>query len=146
MFTTKKEAKLLIRKMLRRLPDKHYLYLVYLLTFGRRLNWKQPTHWTEKTQWKKFYDRRSLLTQVADKIELRKYAVDKLGADIMPKILWEGPSPDNIPYGILPDKFVIRTNHESGTNIINKIKNRFSLPLWVLLFSLIVSFFEYTYP
>jgi len=104
--------------MLRRLPDKHYLYFVYLLTFGRRLNWKQPTYWTEKTQWKKLYDRRSLLTQVADKIELRKYAVDKIGMDIMPKIFWEGPSPDVIPFAILPDQFVIKTNHGSGTNII----------------------------
>lgn len=30
--------------------------------------------------------------------------------------------------------------------IFNKFKNNFSLPLWVLLFSLIVSIFEYTYP
>ena len=73
-------------------------------------------------QWKKLYDRRNLLTQVADKIELRKYAADKLGADIMPRILWEGPSPDNIPFAILPDQFVIKTNHGSGTNIIVKDK------------------------
>lgn len=30
--------------------------------------------------------------------------------------------------------------------LLNRTKNRFSLPLWVLLFSLIVSIFEYTYP
>lgn len=106
------------RRILRLLPDKSYLKIVYLLTFKRRLNLKRPKYWTEKMQYKKLYDRRELVTNVADKVKVREYSYNKLDIDIMPEILWIGKNPENIPFNALPNTFVIKTNHGSSTNII----------------------------
>ena len=73
-----RNIRLCVRRILRRLPDKFYLSVVYYLTFKRKLNLKQPIYWTEKVQYKKLYDRRDLITRVADKIKVRQYAEEKL--------------------------------------------------------------------
>src|SRR5699024_4188268 len=111
-----------IKEALNFLPDRLYLKIIYLLIYRRRLNLNQPKYWTEKMQYKKLYDRRELLTTVADKITLREYAQEKLGTDITPEILWIGKDPKKIPFNKLPNAFVIKTNHGTGTNLI--IKNK----------------------
>ena len=111
-----------VRQLLRLLPDEKYVKIVYYLTFKRKLNLNNPELWTEKIQYKKLYDRRDLLTQSADKIEVKKISYKKLKKNITPNILWEGKSPKDIPFSNLPNSFVIKTNHGSGTNIIVKSK------------------------
>lgn len=107
-----------IKFALKILPDKCYLKLIYFLIYKRRLNLNNPKYWTEKMQYKKLYDRNELLPQVADKLKLRQYATVKINTDITPEILWVGDNPSEIPFEKLPNKFVLKTNHGIGTNII----------------------------
>lgn len=111
--------RIVVRKVLSYvLPDKLYLKIIYYLTFKRKLNLKDPKYWTEKVQYKKLYDRREKVMQVADKVLIRDYSKMILNKDIMPELYWVGESPEDIPFETLPEKFVIKTNHGAGTNII----------------------------
>ncbi|WP_147525011.1 ATP-grasp fold amidoligase family protein [Anaerosalibacter massiliensis] len=74
-------------------------------------------------QWKKSYDRRPLLTTVADKVKVREYVIHKLNKNVMPEILWTGKNPENILFEELPNSFVIKTNYGLRTNIIIKDKS-----------------------
>lgn len=109
---------LLRRSLSSLLTDKHYLQVVYYLTFKRKLNLKEPKYWTEKIQYKKLYDRRDKISNIADKILIREYSKEVLGQDILPELYWVGDNPQEIPYDILPKSFVVKTNHGAGTNII----------------------------
>jgi len=120
-----KKIKKAIRHNLRKLPDKYYLKTAYFLTFFRPLNLKNPKYWTEKIQYKKLYDREIITSDIADKIKVRNYVKDKLGKDIMPEILWIGTNPNDIPFDKLPNEFVVKANHGSGTNLI--VKNKMEL-------------------
>lgn len=112
------------KNMLRILPDKLYLKFVYFVIYKRRLNLTAPKYWNEKMQYKKLYHRNELITKVADKIQLRDFAQEKLGTDITPEILWTGKDPKTIPFKKLPNQFVIKTNHGIGTNLIVENKLR----------------------
>jgi len=117
-----------VRKLLRFLPAKLYVKAVYFLTFKRRLNLGHPVLWTEKLQWKKLYDRRPLLTLAADKYRVRKYVEEKVGDNILTKLLWVGENPKEIPFDALPESFVIKTNHGGAMNILVEDKSQVNVP------------------
>ncbi|MGI6537803.1 MAG: ATP-grasp fold amidoligase family protein [Caldicoprobacterales bacterium] len=71
----------------------------------------------------KIYDRRPIMTDLADKYKVRDYVKQKLDSSFLIPLLWAGDNPDDIPFDALPESFVIKTNHASGTNIIVKDKN-----------------------
>lgn len=89
---------------------------------GYPLNLTDPQSFNEKICWKKLFDRNPLLPVVADKLAVRGYVSDVLGAsiasDLLIPLLWTGDSPSEIPFAQLPEKFVIKSNHGSGNNIL----------------------------
>ena len=76
------------------------------LTFNHKLNWLA------------IYDSNKLKGKCADKILLHEYSKQKLGKDICNKIIKIYNSSNEINFDELPDKFVLKTNHGSGYNII----------------------------
>jgi hypothetical protein len=59
------------------IPDKCFLKIKYFLTFGKKLNLRNPETFNEKLQWLKLYDRKPEYTHMADKYEVRKYIIEK---------------------------------------------------------------------
>ena len=59
----------------------------------------------------------------SDKILLREYCTDKIGKDLCVPIIKIYEKPEDINFNELPKKFVIKTNHNSGGNIICKDKD-----------------------
>ena len=55
-----------------------------------------------------------MLTQLADKYEVRKYVEERIGPEILPKLYYVTINPSDIPFEELPDKFVIKPTHGSG--------------------------------
>jgi len=106
------------------LPDKLYLKIYYRLKTKKRLNLKNPKSYNEKINWLKLYYRNEEMTLSADKIEVRKKIYSLFGDKYLVPILWTGNDPVDIPYSKLPNKFVIKTNHASGTNIIVTDKSK----------------------
>ena len=75
----------------------------------------RPRDYNEKIQWLKLFDQRIEQVQCSDKLGLRYY-VQGRGLDVrMPEVLWSGIDADEIPWDALPDQFVVKTNHDSGS-------------------------------
>lgn len=94
--------------------DKAYLRLMFWVRMGKRLNLKNPQTFSEKLQWLKLYDRRPEYTIMVDKVKAKEYVASKLGEEyIIPTLgVWENP--DEINFDALPDRFVLKCNHNSG--------------------------------
>lgn len=96
------------------LPDKLYLKIKFRSAMGYSLNLKHPRTYAEKLQWLKLYDRRPEYTMMVDKITAKEYVASKLGKEyIIPTLgIWEDP--DEINFDSLPDRFVLKCNHNSS--------------------------------
>ena len=113
-----------IRRLLRIVPDKPYLMLQFFYHFHRLPNLKSPKSFNEKLQWLKLYDRNPLYTKMVDKVEAKKYVASIIGKEyIIPTIgVWQ--SAREIDFDLLPDRFVIKTNHDSKGVIVCKDKSK----------------------
>ena len=99
----------------------------YRDTFGEYPNLANPVTFSEKIAYKELYDRRPVLTQIADKIKVRNYVKSRIGAEYLQEIYQVAKTPEGIDWDHLPTEFVIKTNHGSGWNIIVHDKNTLDL-------------------
>jgi len=81
-------------------------------------HFKYPRTFSEKIWRRMLYDRDPQLPVLADKLRVRDYVRARIGEEYIIPLLWVGTDPALIPYATLPDKFVIKTTHGSGFNII----------------------------
>jgi len=59
-------------------------------------------------------DRRDILRQAADKVEMRRYVESKVGKRYLPRLYCVTDDPRSIPFDTLLNKFVVKANHGSG--------------------------------
>lgn len=104
------------------LPDKLYLRLFYFSTTGRKINFKNPKGFNEKLQWLKVNDRRAEYTKLVDKLAVRAHIKDVLGEEYLFPLLGSWESFDEIDFDALPNQFVLKCNHDSGSTKIIKDK------------------------
>lgn len=107
---------------MRWLPDGLYLRIMYHASQLKKLHLNNPVAYTEKIQWLKLYDRNPLYTTLVDKYKVREYVAEKIGNEYIIPLLGVWDSPDKIKFDLLPDRFVLKCNHDSGTVIICKNK------------------------
>lgn len=98
----------------RLLPDKLALTLLYYNRFGRKINWNNPKTFSEKLQWLKLYNRNPLYTKLVDKYEVKKWVVEKIGAQYVTPTYGVWDSFDKIDFSQLPNQFVLKTTHGGG--------------------------------
>mgnify|MGYP000135677094 FL=1 len=116
------------RGFLRWIPTEMYLKLRYWRLTGHKLDLENPKLYTEKLQALKLkYANSSNLPQytvMADKIKAKEYVGRVLGEEyIIPTLgIWD--CYEKIDFDALPDKFVLKTNHDSGGVVVcsNKAK------------------------
>jgi len=94
--------------------DKAYLKLKYRLSMKKKLDLDAPKSFNEKLQWLKLYDRKPEYTVMVDKYLVRQYIAEKIGEEYLIPLLGVWDSPDDIDFDKLPDKFVLKCNHNSG--------------------------------
>jgi len=109
------------------IPDALYLKIIYRAETGKRLDLKHPKTYNEKLQWLKLYDRRPEYTMMVDKYEVRKYVAEKIGEEYLIPLIGVYDSVDEIPWEELPDKFVLKCTHGSGSNIICSNKRKLDI-------------------
>lgn len=97
------------------IPDKPYLKMVYKIKTGKSLNLDSPTGFCEKLNWLKVNDKHSEYTQLVDKIAVRDYITEKIGKEYLFPLLGHWKHFDDIDFDKLPDKFVLKCNHDSGS-------------------------------
>ena len=89
---------------------------------GYRLNLNHPETFNEKLQWMKLHDHNPKYTEYADKYKVREHIAQVLGEEYLIPLIGVYNTPDEIPYELLPDKFVLKCNHGAGYNYICKKK------------------------
>lgn len=116
-------------KLSKIIPDKLYLKLIFKKHVGYKLNLKNPQTFNEKLQWKKLYDRKAIYTKLADKLEVRNYVKEKIGEKYLIPLLGVWNKFEDIDFLKLPEQFVLKCNHDSGSVIVCKDKKNFNYNL-----------------
>lgn len=113
------------RRLLQLLPDKAYIQLLYYKHFHQFVDFKNPVSFNEKLQWLKLHDRRPQYTTMVDKLKMKEYLRDILDEDYTIPTLAVWDRPENINLDVLPNQFVLKWNHDSGSIVICKDKRTF---------------------
>jgi len=121
------EMRLKILGLTNFIPDKTMVRLQYRIATGRKLNLMNPRRFTEKLQWYKLYYRDPIMTQCADKYEVRKYVKSKGYGDILVPLYGVYENVEDIDLNSLPDKFVLKTTNGSHTNIFCEDKTKLNI-------------------
>lgn len=100
------------------MPDRLYLEITYYNTFGRPLNLKNPTRYTEKIQWLKLYDRNPLYPSFVDKAEVKHHVEKLIGKEHVIPTLGVWNSTREIDWDALPSRFALKCTHDSGSYVI----------------------------
>ncbi len=108
----------LIIKLLRFIPDKIYLELIFYHIFWYRLNLKEPKTFNEKLQRLKLYNRNPDYTKMVDKCEAKKYVAGIIWEKYIIPTLWVYNTFDEIDFDNLPRQFVIKCTHDSWWVVI----------------------------
>lgn len=104
------------------LPAGPYLKLRFLTVFKHRLNLQTPETFSEKLQWLKLYGCRDEYSPMVDKIEVKKIIGNQIGYEYVLPTIAEWKNVDEMDFSLLPDRFVLKCNHDSGTVIFCKDK------------------------
>lgn len=111
----------------KKIPDDEYLKIKFLHKFHRELNLNNPHSFNEKLQWLKINDKNPLFKCLSDKIQVKNIVRREFGGDIVIPTICIWDSPDEIDLEKLPDKFVLKCSHDSGSVVICKNKDNFDL-------------------
>ena len=118
-----REFRLKLINCLRFIPTKPYLKMVYRIKTGKKLSLKNPIGFNEKLNWLKINDIHPEYTDYVDKIKVREIVKEKLGEDICFPLLGQWERYEDIDFSTLPDSFVLKCNHDSGSVKIVKDKS-----------------------
>lgn len=114
-------------KISRLVPDKMYLNMHYKAALGKKINFKDPKTYNEKLQWLKIYNRNPEYTKLVDKHEVKKIVADKVGEEYIIPTLAVWDNVDEININSLPEQFVLKCTHDSGSIFICTDKSKFDL-------------------
>lgn len=106
-------------------PDKWYLTIQYRCFCGKFINWKNPKTFNEKLQWLKVYNRKPEYTMMVDKVKVKDYVAQKIGEQYVIPTLGVWDKPEDIDFDALPNQFVLKCNHDSGSICICRDKKTF---------------------
>lgn len=110
------------------MPDREYLQRRFQAEFGKSLNLDSPQTFNEKLQWLKLYNRKPEYTMMVDKYKVREYIAQELGEEYLIPLLGVWDDPDEIDFDALPNQFVLKCNHNSGTGMcICKDKSKLNI-------------------
>jgi hypothetical protein len=91
------------------------------------LNLENPITFNQKLQWLKLYDRNDNYTQMVDKYEAKKIVEKKIGKEYVIRTIGVWDSFEEIDFELLPNKFVLKTTHDSGGVVLCNDKVNFNL-------------------
>lgn len=109
------------------LPDKTYVKIQYRLICKKRLNLEAPVTFNEKIQWLKLYNRNPHYTNLVDKYYVRVWVKKIIGEQYLIPLLGIWNNVDEIPWGKLPDQFVLKCTHDSGGVVICRDKKKLDI-------------------
>lgn len=109
--------------------DDKYLTILYKYNIGKKLDLSNVKTFNEKLQWLKINDRKLEYIQLVDKYEVRKYISKVIGNSYLIPLIGVYDRFEEIDFNKLPDKFVLKCTHDSGSVFICKDKKNFNIRL-----------------
>ena len=109
------------------LSDETYIKLKFKVMIGKTLDLQNPKTYNEKIQWLKLHDRKPEYIPMVDKYAVKDYIQRTVGGQYaVPNFgIWDHFC--DIDFSRLPDRFVLKPTHDSGTVVICRDKNKFDL-------------------
>lgn len=123
----KSDIKMFVKGLLRWIPDKMFIKMRYRAILHKKLNLKNPQTFSEKLQWMKLYDRNPLYNQLVDKYAVREYVKERIGEEHLIPAYGVWDKFDDIDFDKLPDKFVLKCTHDSGSVFVCKDKSKIDM-------------------
>ncbi len=117
----------IIKNLLKILPDKLYLQLMYFKHFRKFINFNNPKNFNEKIQYLKLKYRSNELTEMADKYKVKQYVSKLIGNEYVIPTLGVWSTTEEINFNELPKKFVLKCNNDSGGVVICKDKQALNI-------------------
>ena len=114
-----------ISAFLAKVSDKYALKQQWQSIMGYPLDFENPQSYNEKLQWLKVYDRNPLYTTLVDKYLVKKWVAEKVGEQYVIPTLAVYKSVQEIDIDKLPNQFVLKCNHDSGSTCICRDKKNF---------------------
>lgn len=105
--------------------DEAYFKKVYKQKSGKELDFDNPRTFDEKQLWLKMYYRDPKCTICADKYKVREYVADKGYEHILNPVYGVYDNAQSIAWDDLPDRFYLKCNHMSGSNVRCNDKSTF---------------------
>ena len=109
------------------ISDKFMVKILYRDVFGRKLNLDSPKTFNEKMQWLKLYNRQDIYTSYVDKFAVKDIVAKKIGKEYIIPTLKVYDSIDEISLSDLPNQFVLKCTHDSGTVVICSNRKEFNV-------------------
>lgn len=110
-----------------KVPAEEFLKKEYRFHFGKDLDLDAPKTYTEKLQWLKLYDQRSEYTTMVDKYAVKQYVAERIGQEYVIPLLGVWERVEDIDFDSLPEKFVLKTTHDSGGFVVCKDKSKLNV-------------------
>lgn len=107
--------------------DAEYLRRQFQYRAGYPLDLENPRTFNEKIQWLKLYDRNPAYIRMVDKYEVKKYVSAKAGREYVIPTYGVYDNFDEIQFDKLPDQFVLKCTHDSGSVVICSCKSEFDM-------------------
>lgn len=104
--------------------DKLYLQMLYKHEMGEKINFDKPLTFNEKLQWLKIYNKNPIYTQLVDKFEVKKIIAQKFGDKCVIPTYGIWSAFNDIDFDKLPNRFVLKCTHDSGSVVIVKDKSK----------------------
>lgn len=106
------------------IPNKIYIKKLYEKKTGKKLNLKNPQTFNEKLQWLKLYNRKPIYTTMVDKCLVKEYVSKIIGDKYIIPTIAVYDKPEDIDFEALPNRFVLKTTHDSGGVFVCKDKDK----------------------
>lgn len=122
----------LLYKIVKKLPpslisDKRFIEVDYYYLNNKRLDWKNPQTFNEKLQWLKIYGDNQKYAEYVDKQKVKDKVKELIGEDKIIPTLAVYASVDDIDFDKLPNQFVLKCTHDSGSVVVCKDKSQLDI-------------------
>ena len=115
------------RGLTRWVPDSVHLSLEYKIRLGVYPDLVHPKTFNEKLQWLKMHDRNPLYVRLVDKLNAKEWVANRIGSEYVTETYARWSCAEDIDISRLPERFVLKTNHDCGG--ISICRNRASFDL-----------------
>ncbi len=109
-----------------RTDDATFLRKKAKIVMGKDLDLENPKTVCEKMNWLKIHDRNPRYTTLVDKYRVKELVADKIGKEHVIPVIGMWTNVDDIDIEKLPEQFVLKCNHDSGSIVVCKNKQEFN--------------------